>query len=144
MKNKKGFTLIELLAVIVILGVLLSISVVAVNSIRKKQEEKNKINVISAILTGAKEYVAENPSTLNSLPSEVNVSDLKNGNFVDYDEKKYKDFNSLKISISSCSDDAVGKLMYSLTVDGKTYNDCGCELQPDNENNTYSKNICGG
>ena len=54
MKNK-GFTLIELLAVIVILGILLSITTVSVNSLKKKQDEKNLQNVISSILkTGFK------------------------------------------------------------------------------------------
>ena len=57
MKNKKGFTLIELLAVIVILGILLSISITAVNKIRKKQEIENKLNVLSGIFTGAKSYI---------------------------------------------------------------------------------------
>ena len=65
MKKKKGFTLIELLAVIVILGILLSISIVAVNNIRKKQEEENYVNVLSSILTGAKNYIADHPAKLD-------------------------------------------------------------------------------
>lgn len=42
MKKNKGFTLIELLAVIVILGILLSISIVAVNNINKNQKKKTE------------------------------------------------------------------------------------------------------
>lgn len=65
MKKNKGFTLIELLAVIVILGVLLSISVVAVNKIKKNQDEENYKNVLSSILTGAKSYIADHPEKLD-------------------------------------------------------------------------------
>ena len=57
MKNKKGFTLIELLAVIVILGILLSISITAVNKIRKKQEiEKlqREIDILESFRRNAK------------------------------------------------------------------------------------------
>ena len=65
MKKNKGFTLIELLAVIAILGVLLSISVVAVNKIKKNQDEENYKNVLSSILTGAKSYIADHPEKLD-------------------------------------------------------------------------------
>ncbi len=145
--KKKGFTLVELLAVIVILGILISISTVAIVSISKKQDEKNRINVISAILTGAKEYVAENPTILNQLSSstdaKIAVNDLKSGNFVDFDEKKYPSFKDLDVNIKLCTDDASGKLKYILSVDGKTYNDCGCELQASGSDST-SENICEG
>ena len=66
MKNKKGFTLIELLAVIVILGILLSISITAVNKIRRKQNVENKLNIVSNIMTGAKSYIADHPEFWNS------------------------------------------------------------------------------
>lgn len=66
MKNKKGFTLIELLAVIVILGILLSISITAVNKIRRKQNIENKLNIVSNIMTGAKSYIADHPEFWNS------------------------------------------------------------------------------
>ena len=45
MKNKKGFTLIELLSVIVLIGIVLSLAVLGVSSIRKKVLEKQYINV---------------------------------------------------------------------------------------------------
>jgi len=135
MKNKKGFTLIELLAVIVILGILLSISIVAVNKIRKNQEEENRKNVISGILTGTKEYASDN-NVLNNLPKEVLVSDLKSEGYVDFDEIKYSDFLSKKVYIESCGDALGLKLKYSF----EGYNDCGCELQP--ETGAEADKIC--
>ncbi len=66
MNKHKGFTLVELLAVIVILGILLSISVVAVGKIKKTQDEENYKNVLSSILTGAKNYIADHSEKLNT------------------------------------------------------------------------------
>lgn len=136
MKNKKGFTLIELLAVIVILGILLSISIVAVNKIRKNQEEENRKNVISSILTGAKEYASDDKDVLNSLPKEISVSELKENDYVDFDEIKYSDLIGKSVSIESCGDDLGLKLKYSF----EGYNDCGCDLQP--ETGTQADKIC--
>ena len=147
MKNKKGFTLIELLAVIVILGIITSISVVSVNSIKKKQDEENRKNVISSILTGAKRYVADHPEVLDGM-NYVDVSKLlENEKYVDFDQNKYSDLvkdnnnDSKIVSISQCSPGSI-KLKYSFTdpADGKTYNDCGCESQTDNA--TSAKKLC--
>ena len=136
MKNK-GFTLIELLAVIVILGILISITTVSVNSIKKKQDEKNLQNVISSILTGAKEYNAKNRIQVGG---SVNVEELKSGDYVDFDEDKY--FNLLKedvkVTKNQCEKNRL-KVKYSIEVDGTTYNDCGCEKQIDGKE---SKEIC--
>ena len=135
MKNKKGFTLIELLAVIVILGILLSISITAVNKIKKNQDVENKENVISSILTGAKSYVSDNTSILDTLPKDITVSTFKD-KYADFDEKKY-DYNNKTVKVEKC--DAAGlKLKYSIEIDGVTYNDCGCESQTIGD----SKKIC--
>lgn len=124
MKKNKGFTLIELLAVIVILGILLSISVVAVNKIRKNQEEENKENVISSILTGAKEYNAD-----NKINGSVEVKDLLAGNYTDFDENKYSNLINSSVKKEAC-DNSI-KYKYFITVGSVTYNDCGCESQAD-------------
>ena len=152
MKNKKGFTLIELLAVIVILGIITSISVVSVNSIKKKQDEENRKNVISSILTGAKRYVADHPERLNfSSDVTISVSELlENEKYVDFDQNKYSDLvkdnndDSKIVSISQCSSGSI-KLKYSFTdpADGKTYNDCGCQSQPANST-TVADKLCIG
>ena len=146
MKSKRGFTLVELLAVIVILGILLSISTVAVNKIRQKQNEENLKNQISSVLTGAKSYVADNPSVIYNLtPTDtksVEVEELINGDYV-----SIKDLNKIskntEVKIKKCksemnSDDV--KLMYFITVDSKKYNDCGCKEQKSGE----SDKLCTG
>lgn len=126
MKNKKGFTLIELLAVIVILGILLSISITAVNKIKKNQNVENKENVISSILTGAKSYVSDNTSILDNLPNSISVSSFKD-KYADFDASKY-DYNNKTVKVEKC-DGSDLKLKYSIEIDGVTYNDCGCEAQ---------------
>ena len=133
MKNK-GFTLIELLAVIVILGILLSITTVSVNSLRKKQDEKNLQNVISSILTGAKEYNAKNRIQVGGL---VSVENLKSGDYVDFDEDKYSNLLKENVTKNQCENPL--KVKYSIEVDGTTYNDCGCEKQ---EDGAESSEIC--
>lgn len=134
MKNK-GFTLIELLAVIVILGILLSITTISVNSLKKKQDEKNLQNVISSILTGAKEYNAKNRIQVGG---SVNVEELKSGDYVDFDEDKYSNLLEKKVTKNQCEKNRL-KVKYSIEVDGTTYNDCGCEKQIDGKE---SKEIC--
>lgn len=133
MKNK-GFTLIELLAVIVILGILLSITTISVNSLKKKQDEKNLQNVISSILTGAKEYNAKNRIQVNG---GVSVKNLKSGDYVDFDEDKYSNLLEKKVTKNQCENPL--KVKYSIEVDETTYNDCGCEKQ---EDGAASKEIC--
>ena len=143
MKSKKGFTLIELLAVIVILGILISISTVAVNSLRKKQDEENKKNVISSILTGAKQYNADERIPVGG---SVSVSELVSGNYVDFDQNKYPELATSGVIKEQCcegiSDSNCNplKVKYSIIVDEKTYNDCGCQEQGDE--NTTSDEIC--
>ncbi len=102
-KNKKGFSLIELLAVIVILGIILAISTVAVNSIRAKQAAENRRNVFSSIFTAARRYIADHPEFLDQDISDpdlsfnngatggeqIDVIKLIEGNYLDIDETEY-------------------------------------------------------
>ena len=177
MKKNKGFTLIELLALIVILGILLAISVVAVNNIRKKQEKENVQNIISSILTGAKKYVSEHPEAISNLsvvydeksdPNNengynvvyVSIEELLDGNYVDFDQNKYKDLiyygggDNRTIAIRSCSstgrwEDNQNKLVYIYWYYEENpnsgeeadpdkaikYTDCGCSAQSQGASN---------
>lgn len=125
MNKKRGFTLVELLAVIVILGIVISISVLSVNNIRKKQEKENKENVISSILTGAKSYVTDNNL---DVPISFKVEVLQD-NYTSFDKNKY-DFNDKEVNVSVCNNNDL-KLEYSINIDNNTYTDCGCEEQID-------------
>lgn len=101
MKKNKGFTLIEVLAVLVILSLLITFSVVSVNKIKKKQEVANRINVIRSILTAARAYEADYPGEfLNNAGSiiGITVDDLLEKNYVDFDTSKYEDLIKVKIS----------------------------------------------
>lgn len=141
MKNKKGFTLIELLAVIVILGILLAVSTVAVNSIRKKQAAENRRNTISGILTGARRYASDN-NTLSSLGEDsdtitIEVSDIVDGNYADLDTNEYSDIYGDTVTVTICDDNT--KVKYSYADGSTTYNDCGCESQPENSDSDASE-----
>lgn len=59
MKNKNGFTLVELLAVIVLLGVVLTICILSVSSIQKSLKTKQRENVYSEIKIAASKYVKQ-------------------------------------------------------------------------------------
>ena len=124
MNRNKGFTLIELLAVIVILGIILSISVVAVGSIKKKQDEANRLNVISSILTGSKAYISEQPGEISN--GEISVSSIIDGDFASVDINKFSELKDKKVKIVACKNNL--KLKYSIEL-GETYNDCGCKSQ---------------
>lgn len=139
MKKSKGFTLIELLAVIVILGIMLAISVVAVNKIRKNQEKENKRNVISSILTGARRYFAEIPSA-----GDVTVKNLIDNDYVDFDTVKYNQLmdENVKVKYNKCTNDSTGlKRAFNININGKTYNDCGCTIQ---NGGATGKKLCSG
>ena len=141
--KKKGFTLIELLAVIVILGIILSISVVAVSSIMKKQKGKNERNALLSIFTAAKLYCAENPQENNCKTNnlEIPVDYLVNSTkHLQLDDKMIATdgiFNNKKVMFEFChsSDGSVDYLHRKYYIDfefnfsdgtSHKFNDCGC------------------
>ena len=60
MKNKKGFTLIELLVVIAIIGLLSTLSVLALNGARARARDAKRISDIKQIQTALEMYYNEN------------------------------------------------------------------------------------
>ena len=68
--NKKGFTLIELLVVIAIIGLLSTLSVVALNGARARARDAKRISDIKQIQTALEMYYNENnayPTALTQL-----------------------------------------------------------------------------
>ena len=132
--NKKGFTLVELLAVIAILGILSILVVVNISGIKNSEDEENNKNVISSILAGAKRYVADNPDFIDDLgdinadgntikKKEINIADLVNNNYVDYDNSQKSLFDNKTVEITTCDDNLRVKYEF------EGYNDCGCDDQ---------------
>jgi type II secretion system protein G len=59
MKNKKGFTLIELLVVIAIIGLLATLSVVALNNARQKSRDAKRVSDIKQVQTALELYFVD-------------------------------------------------------------------------------------
>lgn len=149
MKNKKGFTLVELLAVIVVLGIILSITTVSILNLKEKQDEENIKNTISSILTAAKEYNVE-----HRFSGSVSVDDLILEGYVEYDgEAKYKGntYDSLlggaSVIKQSCGNLKVQyvfeKAIYNSVEDKDVkYNDCGCNLNQEVNVTEQSEKLC--
>lgn len=160
MKNKKGYTLVELLAVVIILGILSSITAIAVINVKKKQDVNNFRNEISGILTGAKRYDTELPGAITS--DGVILSNLVNKGYTDIDSyDRYKEVVSginisgenHKIFYGQCPDtDNIKRKFYIILSYNTTdesgnvinnnveYNDCGCEQQV--ASTTKAKKLC--
>ena len=66
-KNKKGFTLIELLVVIAIIGLLATLSVIALNTARVKARDARRVSDIKQIQTALEMYFDTN----NAYPAAV-------------------------------------------------------------------------
>ncbi len=60
MQNKKGFTLIELLVVIAIIGLLSTISVIALNEARKKSRDAKRVGDMQQLQTSLELYFNDN------------------------------------------------------------------------------------
>jgi general secretion pathway protein G len=71
MKFKKGFTLVEVLVVIGIIAVLTVISFPAINNIRAKNRDAEKVSDIAAIQLGLSLY--RNSSDTNSYPNTLDA-----------------------------------------------------------------------
>jgi len=76
--NKKGFTLIELLVVIAIIGLLSTLAVVALGSVREKGRDTKRLADLKQVSTALELYYTEN----NAYPTEAVAVTLGAGDFV--------------------------------------------------------------
>ena len=63
MKNKKGFTLVELLSAIVLLGIIITLGIFSVSSIRNTILDKQYKNVKTEIELAAEKYYSDTESS---------------------------------------------------------------------------------
>ncbi len=65
--NKKGFTIIEILAVVIILGVIMTITYPTVVDTFSNVEDRQYEALVSSISSSAKSYVTDNRANISSL-----------------------------------------------------------------------------
>ena len=68
MKNNKGFTLVETIAVIIILGVILSIAVPSITNVVKSTNKNRMISDAETFISEVKEYVESD--TIGNTPKD--------------------------------------------------------------------------
>jgi len=87
-ERKFGFTLIELLAVIVILGILVTIAIPLFNNITQSSRNRSYEVQIERIETAARRWVIENPAEVNNDGiTIVLISRLLNGGYFESSEE---------------------------------------------------------
>ena len=75
MKNNKGFTLVETIAVIIILGVVLSIAVPSITNVVKSTNKNRMISDAETFVSEVKEYVESD--TIGNTSNEYTLEDIK-------------------------------------------------------------------
>ncbi|MFH1254945.1 MAG: prepilin-type N-terminal cleavage/methylation domain-containing protein [bacterium] len=113
MKTQKGFTLIELLVVIAIIGLLSTLSVVALNNARMKSRDAKRVSDIKQIQTALELYFND----VNAYPATLGTS-IVNGT-VTY-------MASVPTNPTPATDGATctvdnGTYTYTMTVNGASY-----------------------
>lgn len=96
MKNNKGFTLVETIAVIIILGIVLSIAVPSITNVVKSTNKNRMISDAETFISEVKEYVesdtigntpSNNKYTLEDIKGKTKLSKSPYG--VEYKEDSY-------------------------------------------------------
>jgi prepilin-type N-terminal cleavage/methylation domain-containing protein len=117
--KKEGYTITELLAVLVILGILISIGVTAYNGIKKDVLETNYQNIVSLIKNAAVKYGNDTEDTLTNVDTLIKLGYLKaddeSGNI--YDPRDNSILNCHTISITYDGENYVATFNDSISVD---------------------------
>lgn len=119
MKNNKGFTLVETIAVIIILGVVLSIAVPSITNVVKSTNKNRMISDAETFISEVKEYVESD--TIGNTPSDkkYTLEDIKGKTKLskspygeEYDKNSYveiKNDNSYNVCLTDGNYKATGK-----------------------------------
>jgi len=85
-KTKKGFTLIELLVVIAIIGLLATLSVVALNNARERARDSRRVSDIKQIQTALELYFNANdsyPESTEGGEAHLELTELETDGYMD-------------------------------------------------------------
>ena len=117
-KNKKAFTLTELIAVIVILSILITLSVVVFMNIRRNTLEKEYTNLVSYLETKAALYAKDTNITTISVEDLIKEGYIKPDDTTDiYDPRDNTSMNCYILKMEYKDEEYVAKLSDDLKRD---------------------------
>ena len=106
-KNNKGFTLVETIAVIIILGVILSIAVPSITNVVKSTNKNRMISDAETFISEVKEYVesdtigntpSDNKYTLEDIKGKTKLSKSPYGE--EYKKNSYVDITNYSVCLT--------------------------------------------
>ena len=142
-KNNKAFTLTELIAVIVILSILITLSVVVFMNIRRNTLEREYTNLVSYLETKAALYAKDTGITTISVEDLIKEGYIKPDDETDiYDPRDNKSMNCYLIKMEYKDGEYIAKLSDDFTNEDGTCKEytktSGYEICRINGNNCYS------
>lgn len=123
MKNNKGFTLVETIAVIIILGVVLSIAVPSITNVVKSTNKNRMISDAETFISEVKEYVEsdtigntprDNKYTLEDIKGKTKLSKSPYGE--EYKKNSYVDITNYSVCLTDGDYKATTETEGSITV----------------------------
>ena len=142
-KNNKAFTLTELIAVIVILSILITLSVVVFMNIRRNTLEREYTNLVSYLETKAALYAKDTGITTISVEDLIKEGYIKPDDETDiYDPRDNRSMNCYLIKMEYKDGEYIAKLSDDFTNEDGTCKEytktSGYEICRINGNNCYS------